>query len=183
MQKFAHLVKTAEIRGVMAYLVDSEMVKVASEGDFDSLVNEVSEAIGDEQYDLNTVLSKTAEIIEGSQEQDSKQEKTAADVVGAGIGAIRAADLSHEERKLLKEKHGLGSESSLTARNAGRGYLGGIGGGIVGGGAGAAFGAATRNPGVLAGSTLLGTIGGGLYGAKRATDKYSRSSPHLRGKE
>ena len=182
MQKFAHLVKTAEIRGVMAYLVDSEMVKVASGEDFDSLVNEVSEAIGDEQYDLNTVLSKTAEIIEGSQEQDSKQEKTA-DVVGAGIGAIRAADLSHEERKLLREKHGLGSESSLTARNAGRGYLGGIGGGIVGGGAGAALGAATRNPGVFVGSSLLGTIGGGLYGAKRATDKYSRSSPHLRGKE
>lgn len=79
MQKFAHLVKTAEIRGVMAYLVDSEMVKVASEEDFDALVNEVADAIGDEQYDLNTVLNKTAEIIEGSQEKEpaQKEEKTA----------------------------------------------------------------------------------------------------------
>ena len=74
MNKSAHLVKTAEIRGVMACLVDSEMVKVACEEDFDALVNKVADAIGDEQYDLNTVLNKTGEIIEGSQQELSKED-------------------------------------------------------------------------------------------------------------
>ena len=103
MNKFAHLVKTAEVRGVMAYLVDSEMIKVATQEDFDNLVNTVSESVeGD--YDLNTVLSKTAELIGGESTED--QEKTAADSVsdeevqrafGVLAMAKEAGELSAEE--------------------------------------------------------------------------------------
>jgi len=141
MQKFAHLVKTAEIRGVMAYLVDSEMVKVASEEDFDALVNEVAEAIGDEQYDLNTVLNKTAEVIEGSQEeqpeQEAEEEKTAEEQdlsqedAEREIGKLTMAKMANEisdeeyEEKIASVRGRVAAKGrdyldAVTGRNVGR---------------------------------------------------------------
>ena len=117
MQKFAHLVKTAEIRGVMAYLVDSEMVKVASEEDFDALVNEVADAIGDEQYDLNTVLNKTAELIGGEDSQEkvaSEDEELVAEIGALTLDKIAGRISDEEYESILKEA----SVAELTRRVA-----------------------------------------------------------------
>ena len=96
MQKFAHLVKTAEVRGVMAYLVDSEMVKVASAEDFDKLVDVVSGELG-EEYDLNTVLSKTAEILDADPVEGNQKEVEEP----AAEGEVKEAQDNYEiEREL-----------------------------------------------------------------------------------
>lgn len=218
MQKYAHLVKTAEVRGVLAYLVDSEMVKVASQEDFDSLVEQVTNSLEDENYDLNTVMNKTAELLE---EDNTSQEKTAAEAeelvqkeigkltmektagnisdekyelicsglikeatgeIGAGMGALRSANLSDDEAQALREHYGLDDDSNLTLRNAGRGFLGGAGGsmagGVVGGNAGQAL-LRSGHPVAGAGSAAAGVLGGGLLGANAATKKYSKGNKEL----
>lgn len=91
MEKIASLVKTAEVRGVMACLVDSDLVKVANAEDFDALTEAVSENLS-EDYNLDEVLNKTAEILDaveaeaGSGEQEkeaSNEDITEADVYAA----------------------------------------------------------------------------------------------------
>lgn len=168
MNKFAHMVKTAEVRGVMAYLVDSKMVKVASEEDFNTLVNVVSDNLeGD--YDLNTVLSKTAEILtELTPDVKEEIEKKADLLPGAAIGAVRAARLSPEERATLRRRYGLKDDASLTARNTGRGALSGALGSIAGGGAAMASG----NPRYIVPAGIATGVGSALLG----TRKYSKGN-------
>lgn len=164
MDKFAELVRDSEIRGAMAAFVDLGMVKVASQEEFDGLVEAVCQGIGDEDYDLQKVASLTEEVL--STPKAEEQEKTA--LLGTVIGAARAGNLSDEERAALIKHYGLSSNASLGWRNAGRGFLGGNVGGLIGGG----LGAATGSP-VLA---LLGQAAGAATGSKFMTDKYSKGN-------
>lgn len=95
-------------------------------------------------------------------------EKTADSAIGAIIGAVRASNLSDEERKKLIAYYALPQDASLSWRNAGRGALGG--------GIGAAVGA---NLPLSLPLRLGATLGGGALGIKYMTDKYSKSSPAL----
>lgn len=61
---------------------------------------------------------------------------------GPTIGAIRAFELSDEDRNLLRKYYGLDPDANLATRNAVRGYLAGKAGGTAGAIVGAALGAA-----------------------------------------
>lgn len=170
MDKFAELVRDSEVRGAMAAFVDLGMVKVASQEEFDGLVDAVCQGIGDGEYDLQKVASVTEELLsEPAHEDGTKpegQEKTA--LLGALAGAIRAGNLTDEERAALIEHYGLSPDASLGWRNAGRGFLGGN----LGAGLGLGLGALTKSP-VLGG---VGQLAGFAAGTKLMTDKYGRGN-------
>ena len=95
---------------------------------------------------------------------------------GGSMGALRANELTDEQRKALTNKYDLHPEANLMARNAGRGVAGGILGATAGGLAGGVLGGIIAGPGA---GQLAGQVGGlyGAYrGAQRATDKYSVGS-------
>ena len=80
MNKIAELVKEAEVRGVLAALVDGGHLKVASQEEFDALTEVVSASIDGYDHDLNTVLSKTAEVIEYLENGDFEKEAGEAEI-------------------------------------------------------------------------------------------------------
>ena len=83
MDKLAYLVKEAEVRGVLAGLVDTGHLKVASVEDIDAMAGAVSDMIEGTDYDLDTVLDKTAELIEylnSDEYAQEEQEKTAGEI-------------------------------------------------------------------------------------------------------
>jgi len=101
-----------------------------------------------------------------------------------GIGALRAANLTDDERKVLIKFYGLDDDAWLMARNAGRGIagaiVGGIGGSMLGAGLGSAVGSLLRTkggllPAAFAGARIGGLLGAGL-GTIDSTDKYSRGN-------
>lgn len=100
----------------------------------------------------------------------------AADLIGAGVGAYRASNLSEEDRKLLKDEYGLSDDASLGWRNAGRGFLGGTAGGMLGGGITLpiAMRLANRHPVAAQALAAAGSLGGYLAGSGLATNKYSK---------
>lgn len=69
MDKIATLVKEAEVRGVLAGLVDAGHLKVASYEDLEALTSAVSSCL-DQNYDLDDVLSKTAEVLDYLENED-----------------------------------------------------------------------------------------------------------------
>lgn len=164
MDKLAELVRDSEIRGAMAAFVDLGMVKVASQEEFDGLVEAVCQGIGDEEYDLQKVASVTESLLTAPETEG--QEKTA--LLGTLAGAIRAGNLTDEERAALIEHYGLSSDASLGWRNAGRGFLGGN----LGASLGLGLGALTKSP-VLGG---VGQFAGFAAGTKLMTDKYSKGN-------
>ncbi len=109
-------------------------------------------------------------------------------LTGAAMGFFKADELTGKEKKKLHEYHYISPGSSLTARNMGRGFLGGLAGGVGGAMAGsiggAMVGAISGNPRMAATGASLGLLtgflGGGLGGAHLATNKYSRNSPILK---
>jgi len=71
------MVKSAEVRGVLACLVDNELVKVAEEEEFDALAEVVAENLP-EEYTLEDVLDvtgKVMEALEGSEEEEEVVEE------------------------------------------------------------------------------------------------------------
>lgn len=98
-------------------------------------------------------------------------EKKASGLLGGMTGAVRASNLSDEERKKITSYYGLPQDASLGWRNAGRGYLGGALGSVVG----------ASLPLPLA-ARLATALGGGALGMKYMTDKYSKGSPALMGR-
>lgn len=95
-------------------------------------------------------------------------------LVGSLTGAIRAGRLSAEDKALLTKKYKMDPDSSLKARNAGRGILGGMAGSLAGSlvGTGAAI-AAKKDPRRIA---RLMALGGSTAGIAAGTDKYSRGA-------
>ena len=88
-------IKMAEVQGVLAALVDAELVKVASEEYFNKLAEVVIENLTDD-YDLNEVLEKTAAIIEAVNAEPMEKEAEELDEVGQAL-------LYHHELVLKKE--------------------------------------------------------------------------------
>lgn len=85
-------------------------------------------------------------------------------LLGAAIGAVRAGNLSSDERRLLEAEYNLPENASLGWRNAGRGFVGNHIGGLLGAGVGNLLG------------NKLGpfpAIAGSILGTKLMTDKYS----------
>ncbi len=93
-------------------------------------------------------------------------DKVATFPIGAVVGGARSMELSEDEAAYLRKHYGLDDDSSLVARNAGRGLLGGTAGLAAGG----AVGALTNNPALLG----LGALGGTLAGSLISTNKYSK---------
>jgi len=86
-------------------------------------------------------------------------------ILGGAIGGMSAGRLSEEERKAIRKHYRLSEDSSLVARNVGRGFVGGA-------------------LGSLGGQLLtLGRPVGGLIGAGAGgylfSRKYSKGSPAL----
>lgn len=103
MNKIASLVKEAEVRGVLAGLVDGGHLKIASAEDLEALTEVVSGAVEGYDYDLNTILSKTAEVIEylENEGQDKEASEDGADTFDktaalAAVGELTMAKLAGE---------------------------------------------------------------------------------------
>lgn len=104
--------------------------------------------------------------------------------ITALVGLARAADLSDDEKKILRDHYNLDDSANLTARNAVRGLSGGIlgtaGGSVLGGLLGALI---AKNPAyasrfneLVMGGTLLGSGFGAGAGTALMTDKYSHGN-------
>lgn len=119
-------------------------------------------------------------------------------ILGATIGAVRANNLTAEQRRALEQEYGLDEGASLGWRNTGRGWLGSALGAIPGRiavqlgapkldqeriakhlASGGSLEKLLANPPVTKGNKLLmglgmaGALAGSLAGAKWMTDKYS----------
>ena len=81
------------------------------------------------------------------------------------IGAVRAGNLSDEQKAALRKHYGLADDSNLMLRNMGRDVAGGYGGLLAGGMLGGAVGGPA--------GVGLGSMVGSLAGQKLMTDKYS----------
>ena len=106
-------IKMAEVQGVLAALVDAELVKVASEEYFNKLAEVVIENLTDD-YDLNEVLEKTAAIIEAVNAEDAEpMEKEAEELDEVGQA------LRYHHELVLKKEAGEVSEDEFR-KEAGR---------------------------------------------------------------
>lgn len=99
-------------------------------------------------------------------------------LIQGGIGAVRAANLSDDEKNALRKHYGLSDDPNLMLRNAGRGVVGGLLGGGLGAAGGALLASRLRsmNPLLIPQLTIGGALAGTLLGAAKATDKYSKGN-------
>lgn len=100
MNKIASLVKEAEVRGVLAGLVDGGHLKIASVEDLEALTEAVSGAVEGYDYDLNTILSKTAEVIEAQenegQDKEASEDEVDETAVMAAFGELSMMKMAGE---------------------------------------------------------------------------------------
>lgn len=106
MDKLA-MVKLAEVNGVIAGLVDEDLVKVASEDEFNALCDLVAENLDDE-YDMEDVLNKTAEVVELAEALEAEMEKEAGEAEEVDVNDILAA---YGHLTLLKEAEEVDDQS------------------------------------------------------------------------
>jgi len=97
MDKIA-MVKAAEVRGVLACLVDNEMVKVGNEAEFEEVAAAVAEELGDE-YTLEDVLEGTAEVMEAIEALENMSDEELAELEAA----IAAEEGAPAEEEVLEE--------------------------------------------------------------------------------
>jgi hypothetical protein len=104
MDKIA-MVKAAEVRGVLACLLDNDLMKVANEEEFEAVAEIVAENLGDD-YTLEDVLDTTAEVIETaealenmSDEELAALEAEAGEVVDEGEGEIVELEVKEASEK------------------------------------------------------------------------------------
>ena len=87
------MVKQAEVAGVLAGLVDADLIKIASEEDFEVITDVVAENLSND-YDLDEVLAKTAEVFEYLEEVDGEPlEKTAEEEYVEAMAALGEATM------------------------------------------------------------------------------------------
>lgn len=100
MNKIASLVKEAEVRGVLAGLVDGGHLKIASVEDLEALTEAVSGAVEGYDYDLDTILSKTAEVIEAmedkGQDKEASEDEVDETAVMAAFGELSMMKMAGE---------------------------------------------------------------------------------------
>jgi hypothetical protein len=99
MDKIAQL-KHAEVAGVISGLIDGGYIKVASDEDFEALTGAVANSISND-WDLNEVLDKTAEVMEyASDDMDKTAEEQVHDAL-ADFGYLvlmkEAEEISDED--------------------------------------------------------------------------------------
>lgn len=97
MDKIA-MVKVAEVSGVVAAMAEAELIKIASEEMFDTVVDAVAGSL-DNDYDLNAVLAKTAEVMSLIEDENGLEK----DAGEAEEVDERAAMAAYGELSLLKE--------------------------------------------------------------------------------
>jgi len=118
MEKLA-MIKQAEVNGVMAALLETELVKVASEEDFDAVTSCITDGLSDD-YDMEEVLAKTAEVLDeyyalceegeeaGEVKKEASEEGVDETAVMAAIGELTlakvAGDISEEDYDAEVEK-------------------------------------------------------------------------------
>lgn len=102
MDKIA-MVKTAEVRGVIACLVDNELVKVANQDEFNAL-SDLVEANVSENYDVNEVMNKTAEVLDALENMsDEELEELAAAIEEEQAEEAVAEEVAEDEVKEASE--------------------------------------------------------------------------------
>ena len=113
MDKIATLVKEAEVRGVLAGLADAGHIKIASAEELEAYTEAVSGLIGDSEYDLDTVLGKTAEVIEYLESGEGIEKE--AEEASAGAVDETAAMAAFGELAMQKIAGALDDEAFQTA--------------------------------------------------------------------
>lgn len=90
MDKFAELARDAEIRGVLSAFVDTGLVKVASDAEFNALHAAVTEKIGAEAYDLQKVAAVTEEVLSGGEAKQASETEAVSDEMlrNAALGEL-----------------------------------------------------------------------------------------------
>lgn len=100
MDKIAQL-KHAEVAGVISGLIDGGYLKLASDQEFEALTDVVAGSVSD-QWDLNEVLNKTAEVV--SYVEDGGVEKTAEEeFVDSALAQYGYLCLAKEAEKISDE--------------------------------------------------------------------------------
>lgn len=93
MDKIAQL-KHAEVAGVISGLIDGGYIKLASEQEFEDLTGIVAGSISD-NWDLNEVLDKTAEVMSGEEDMDKTAEEALAEF--GALCLVKQAGLISDE--------------------------------------------------------------------------------------
>ena len=88
------MIKSAEVRGVLACLVDNGLVKVANEESFEAIADAVASNLGDD-YTLEDVLDNTADVVETAEAIDNMT------VVERAALAAAIDNMTDEERAAL----------------------------------------------------------------------------------
>lgn len=77
MEKLAKI-RDMEVRGALAALVDTGLVKCASREEFDKLASDVADRVGFE-YSIDSIVDATSAVLEGGSEKTAAMTKSAAD--------------------------------------------------------------------------------------------------------
>ena len=83
-------IRDSEVRGVLAALVDSNLVKCASRADFDKMASAVSQAVGYD-YDINKIASTVDAYMNKGQTKTASMEKTASQKLAARESEVYTA--------------------------------------------------------------------------------------------
>lgn len=129
MNKIASLVKEAEVRGVLAGLVDGGHLKIASAEDLEALTEVVSGAVEGYDYDLNTILSKTAEVMEAleneGQDKEASEDEVDETAVMAAFGELSMMKMAGEIDEESFEKEAANLKAIMEGAKAGAKSIGG----------------------------------------------------------
>lgn len=76
------MIKSAEVRGVLACLVDNNLIKIANEEAFEAIADTVAGNLGDD-YNLEDVLDGTASVVETAEALDNLSDEELAELAAA----------------------------------------------------------------------------------------------------
>ena len=125
MEKLAQICNS-EVRGVLAALVDTGHIKVASAEDFDQLSDAVQASLPSLEYDIDDIVKIAADLLEGEEKTASYNDVYNENMAALGelllmktAGQISDAEFAEVGEYLVKSA-GLGSAIAGVARSAGQ---------------------------------------------------------------